>query len=275
MGGFQSNHVSVTQAFYNNITQANQQSCTASSTVSQNGNVIIINGDKINGNFGGVVNDISTDASCTITSAMDNIVQDILQATATQTNKSASDMFGDFSFHGNENNFNVNQFVVNNITQINEATCAASSVVSQNGNYIYVSNSVINGNFLGVSNKSSTNANCVMTNTMKNSTYNSAQSSADQSNSSKGMFVAMAGAIVCVVLMIIVVIGIMFFTGSLKGMGAAGANKVKDEQQKLIASNSVTANKNIPTNRNISTGKSIPTSKGVSTGRSSMMIKHR
>lgn len=214
-----SNTAHIQQTFMNNITQQDQQNCIATVNSSANNNVIIVNGANIRGNFTGVAVTTSTDASCLMVSNMENSISNILAATIQQTNTSETDWFNGFQFTGQTNSFNVSQSVTNNITQINQATCAANTTVSANNNYVYVTNATIGGNFVGVTSTATATANCNMTNMMKNTTYNQAQANASQSNTIEGMFVAMFGAFVTVVGLIVIAVIILFATGSIGYVG--------------------------------------------------------
>jgi len=206
MGSNNSNMTNVQQNFMNNILQDNQENCISTVNNSTNNNVVILNGSKVDGNFTGASLTVSTDATCLITSSMNNTVTDILSATATQTTTTENDMFGDFSYNSDYNTFNVEQSVVNNIAQINQMLCSASAVTSQNDNFFYITNTVVEGNFIGVTTQANASASCNMSNVMVNSTYNQTQSTSNQTGTIKGMFVAIAGSIAGIIMMVVVVI---------------------------------------------------------------------
>ena len=230
------NIANVQQSFYNNITQNNQQNCAATPSSSTNNNVVILNGVRVNGNFFGVTSKTSTDASCLITSNMDDSVSNILSSVLSQTNLTESDLFNDGTATFQTNTYNINQSVTNNISQINSSMCEVSQTQSTNNNYVYVTNSFFGQDFVGVSSETNASANCSMTNAMKNTTYNQAQSSANQSNTVKGMFVAMAGTFAFIVGLIIIGCFILFSSGAIKNVGFT-ANKgvpVKTPQQTLV-----------------------------------------
>lgn len=224
MGSATSNIADVQQAFMNNITQEDQQSCLATTTDTTNNNVVIVSGAKIKGDFTGVSSTTSTDASCLMVSNMQDSVSNVLSATIQQTNKTETDWFNGFQFTGDTNSFNVNQSVVNNISQINQATCAANTTKSSSNNYIYVTNATIGGDFIGVNSDATASASCSMTNTMKNTTYNQAQANADQSNTVKGMFVAMVAAFAAIVGIIVIGVIILFAVGALGVVGYEGSS---------------------------------------------------
>lgn len=220
MGSDITNNFSTQQTFMNNVTQDESQSCIATVTSSANDNVVVVSGSNIKGNFTGVSATTSTDATCLMTSTMDNSISNILSATAQQTNSAETDIFSILAGKQKQNNtFNVNQSVTNNISQINTAVCAANNTTSTNDNYIYVSNSTVGGNFIGVTNTADASANCSMSNYMKNVTYNQAQAQATQSNSVEGMFGTILGAITIIIGIIVIGVVIMFSVGAISYIG--------------------------------------------------------
>jgi hypothetical protein len=180
---------------------------------------VVVNGVNISGSFTGVAATTSTDATCIMTSTMDDQVSNIMSAIAQQTNQAETDIFSGLSFSNQRNTFNSNQTVTNNISQINTALCAANTTVSTSSNYVYVTNSTVGGDFVGVTSDAASSANCSMTNYMKNVTYNQAQASATQSNSVVGMFGTLLGAITTIVIIIVIAVVIMFSVGSIAYVG--------------------------------------------------------
>lgn len=227
MASATTNIASIQQSFMNNITQQDQQNCIATVSDSTNNNVVIVNGANIGGNFTGVSSTAKTDATCLMVSNMEDSISNILSATLQQTNTTETDWFNGFQFTADTNVFDISQSVTNNISQINEATCAANTVTSTNDNYVYVTNSKIGGDFIGVTSSANASASCSMTNTMKNTTYNQAQASAKQNNTIKGMFVAMVGAFAAIIGIIVIGVIILFAVGAIGyvGYGAVSSRK--------------------------------------------------
>lgn len=198
-----------------NIVQQNQQNCTSTTSASTNNNVVIVNGSKIKGNFTGVSTNVNTDAACLITSNMNTNIETIVSSLLQQNNQAKTDIMNDGVLANvNTNVYNLNQTISNNISQINQATCSASQIVNSNNNYVYVSNSKIGGNFVGVSNDSTANASCSLNNAMKITAYNSLQSNAAQGNKVVGMFAGMLGTVVLILGLIIITLIVLFSMGS-------------------------------------------------------------
>jgi len=227
MGSASTNIANIQQDFMNNITQQSQQSCLAVSTPSSNNNVVIVNGANIGGDFTGVSQTTTTDASCLIVSNMEDSVSTILSATLSQTNTTETDWFNGFQFTADTNQFDLTQSVVNNISQINQTTCSANNSQSSNNNYVYLTNANVGGDFVGVTTSSNASASCTMNNIMKNNTYNQGQAQDAQGNTIKGMFVAMLASFAFIVGIIVIGVIILFAVGALGfvGYGASSSHK--------------------------------------------------
>ncbi len=231
---FSSNTANIQQEFMNNIVQMANATCQSTTTAAANNNTIIIDGSKINGDVIGVSQRTQTDASCIMVSSMDNSVSNILSATAQQTNTAATDILSAFQVNSLTNTFNLRQSIINNITQINNATCSASSMLSANNNYIYVGNSTINGKFIGVTQESNTIANCAMTNTMKNVTYNQAQAQVTQSNTVVGTFAILLGIFAAIVGIMIMSVIVLFAFKFFKSPPPIMPEKDSDRDYRVI-----------------------------------------
>lgn len=226
MGSSVTNIADIQQDFMNNITQKNQQNCVATTASSTSGNVVIVDGARIGNNFIGVSSQTSTDASCMIVSSMEDNIESILSSIINQTALSETDLFGDFAFNNVDNSFDLQQSITNNINQINETTCSSNTLSSTNNNYVYVHNSSVGGNFVGVSSNSVSSANCTLSNVMKNVTYNEAKSDANQEGTAKGIFVSMVGAFAAIIGMIVFIIIILFAVGAIGMVGYEGVSAV-------------------------------------------------
>lgn len=219
------NVADIQQTFMNNITQVNEQFCIATVDDTENNNIIIFDG-KVNGSFTGIATTISTDATCQMTSTMEDSIENILDAIINQTNNTENDIFGDFTFNEDTNVFNIRQTVINNISQINLAVCAANTTLSKSNNLIYVQNGArINGDFVGLATTSNTSASCNITNYMKNATYNQGQASGTQKNIIKGMFVALLTILAAIIGIIVIGVIILFATGAIGYSGYKVVNK--------------------------------------------------
>lgn len=230
------NVANIKQNFMNNVTQQSQQNCIATVNSSTNNNVVIVNGANIRGNFTGVATTTSTDATCLMVSSMEDSISNIISATLRQTNTSQTDWFNGFQFTADTNTFNISQSVTNNINQINQATCAANTTTSSNNNYIYVSNTVVGGDFVGVTSSANASADCTISNTMKNTTYNQAQADTSQSNTIQGMFVAMVAAFAGIIGVIVIGVIILFAVGAIGYVGYETVGGKSNPNQDYVSS---------------------------------------
>lgn len=219
MSSTTSNVANIQQTFMNNVIQQNQQNCIATFNQETSNNVVIVNGSTINGNVIGVQLTGSTDATCLITSHMEDSVSNILSSILDQTNTAATDILNGGKFTSETNTFDINQTIVNNISQINEATCAASFAQASSGSYFYVTNSTINGDFIGVQQNGDLHSSCSLNNFMKNATYNQAQASGTQSNKDIGVFASFLAVVLGIVGIMIIGTLILYSTGAIGKVG--------------------------------------------------------
>lgn len=218
------------QDFMTSILQENQQTCLVKNTNQSNGNVVIVTGSNIRGDFTGVATVTTTDSTCILSSNTESLVDDILRSTLNQKNATSSDIFSIFNFDANVEEADLRQSVTNNIAEINQAICSTSTINSADDNYVYLSNTNVGGNFIGVSSTSNARSSCVMSNTMKNTTYNDAQSSVSQSNLTYTVWSIIAAGIVGVIALIIVGGLVMRFSRS-SGTGGNAAQKTPREME--------------------------------------------
>jgi|UniRef100_A0A6C0JSY9 hypothetical protein len=208
MGGLISKtNQQLNQEFFNNIVQTNQQYCVAETTSDIGTSVVIVSDGTIGGDFTGIEYATNTDASCLMVSSMEANVSTILQASAEQTDTSETDifsLFGNYLF--NMDKETVYQSVTNDIYQINEAVCQSSTTTSTAGQYVYVTNEQIGGDFLGVSLSSDTSSNCTMNNMMKLTTYNQGAAEAEQDILDEGMFATFFNSLVSIIVAVVVVV---------------------------------------------------------------------
>lgn len=225
------NTANIQQDTYNNITQLATQNCINTVTQNTSGNSVFIIDSKVNGDVIGVSSTTSMDATCAITSSMDDQVQNILESLTTQSNIAETDWFNGFQLTFENNNLDLKQSITNNISQINQAMCTANLTSSTSNNFVYVSNSSFGGNFVGVSSVSNPSSNCNMSNFMKNITYNLTQGNADQSNVNKGMFTSIFTTLLIVVGVII--IGVVIIV-SITGVTKLATNKKEPKAEASV-----------------------------------------
>ena len=220
----------LTQGFYNQVIQESQQLCQATSTVYEGDSTVIIDNVSVDGDLTGINYQVSTDASCLMVSGMESSIQSMLSAIASQSDTDESDIFSFFETPVfNSDKESVYQIISNNIYQTYEATCQASNSIATGTQYVYIANAEVGGNLTGIDMNSSTSANCMMNNMMKNVTYVEAGASADQEVFQEGMFGEFFNsmtAIITGIVVIVIVLGVVLVaTAAFKGKGSKGTQQ--------------------------------------------------
>jgi len=77
----------------------------------------------------------------------------------------------------------------NNLTQVQESTCAGTSTNVNTGNFIYASNSKVGGDFKAFNQKGDATANCSISNSAKFQNYNKLRTGSGVHQSNTGMMV--------------------------------------------------------------------------------------
>lgn len=208
---------SVNQGSINNdvmtsIFSESSETCNASCSANQSGNVVIIENSTIGGDAG-FEESCTANATCIMEQQLDTQLSNILSAIASQSNSSVQGIFGDIGSSGGFNVADVTQTIKNYITQMEESTCTASATFDQSNNLFYASNSDIAGfaGFqIGIDTPASANASCTMTNLSRIVVYNNAQSSTNQTNTQVSLIgIIVIGIIICSLLGFI----LFFFRG--------------------------------------------------------------
>ena len=211
MGTVSSQYTKQRQEFYNNITQKTSQVCKNTVKPEANNNQVIISGGTINGDFTGVAQEVTTDATCMISSSMSNNVDQLLEALSNQDFKSDSDLFNGFQWTTSSEVTDMRQVLANNINQIMNASCSSDVAPSANNNYVYLEDTTVNGNFIGVSNKVNSKFDCILENYMKNIIYNKGHADQKQSTKTKGIMAALVGIIAAIIICGMIIFLIMIF----------------------------------------------------------------
>lgn len=210
-GVFSLNKSNIQQSFYNQVNEITKTVCSTVSDGAITGQYIDISNSTVNDTSVGISTNNTVDASCVISSSMASTISNMLGTMVQQEAKTDNDLFGDFSKSRLINVTDIVQSTTNVINQVNSSVCTAASYNPIKDQYIYAANTTINGNggFLGISEKSNTNATCSMSNYMKNLSFNQTQANTGQKSVTKGMFTVIftalaliAGAIVLFVVVI-------------------------------------------------------------------------
>lgn len=214
MGNHTSNAVNLQTSYVNDMLQASQNTCSASTTASVSGTVVVISGNVSNVVTGNAYAR-GANATCSMNNSVNTQVSNMIQNTVSNSTSATTGILGTLLTYQTTNDSNdIEQSIVNNISQVLTNTCQANSMADVSQNYLFYQNkgSTVSGNFIGYNAVSSqVAASCAMQNTSKIVTYN--QASNKVSNVQK---YATVGAIFAAVLAVVVVlVGVAAVGGAL------------------------------------------------------------
>lgn len=170
MGNGTSQSYQLQQQITNDIIQQNQQNCTQlNSSIDDDNSVYVLN-SYVGGNVIGASQAVSTDVTCVITSGMSSQVESMLKSTADQGVSDESGLISQAlsTFQsGTDQSLDIEQRVINSISQLNTSLCQAAQITSASDNLVYVSNSDVAGDVIGVTTSSDFSSTCSLTNIAK------------------------------------------------------------------------------------------------------------
>ena len=222
------NSAQVQQDFTANMLNDNQQNCKSSSVQLAAGNIITVDGSNITGNFTGIEQGTQTDASCVMTSSMESTVSNLFTSMLNQKFDINSGITSAIQARYDvTNETQVIQDAIINITNISNEVCDAQSMQSATNNFIYLSDTTVGGNAIGISQQSNPSATCSMQNISKIAAYNKSQQQTDQGTK----FIGGLGPVIGAIILIVVVIGIIAIIG-----GLYAAHKAKEAKAQATTS---------------------------------------
>jgi cobalamin biosynthesis Mg chelatase CobN len=180
MGSNISQAYNARQYIYNNVVQSSKENCVISCTNNSSDFLVLLDNVNIKGNV-----DFSQycgiqGATCLLKSYIDSNINNVINSIAQQTQIAEADIFAiDFSKYNQS--VNVNQQIVNNVTQVSSASCQ-QSVDNSNSNNVFIAvDSSIGGN-LNLSQRGDiNNVTCSLNNMISNQVSNSETSKSTQS----------------------------------------------------------------------------------------------
>lgn len=238
--GWTRDTVRLNTKFMNNTLQSSTGVCSINNVQNANNNYVYVNGSKVRGGIG-VKNTSQADGSCALASTMNNSITQMLAETISQQASSSSSLFG-IHLNASSNTITSHETMINNLTQMNQQTCAINTFESTNNNFVYVNGSSEVG-FIGVSNSSKSQSNCSLQNTQKNVVYTQSKTGIGQKSTIKGAFGGLIGFIIAVVVLLIAFIVIVFTVGA---AGKVGYDTYKKGQTENQPNNNPNINPNDP-----------------------------
>lgn len=224
MGGTQTTqHQKILTDLTTNTEDYIQSSCTGSCGPTVTNTEIIVAGKQ--GNVS-IVAKCNVNSNCMMTNQAITTVDSIVANALTQDSNTITGIFGGALIPVKvTNTTNIKTTIANNISQITESTCQASSSANISNTLVYVEPTGSQGNFT-IDASSDVNATCTMNNLSKIQIQNSVNNSSNQTAKNKSLL-----AIIFMVLLVCVLVGgiiliLLMATGVLKGaMGESGGPK--------------------------------------------------
>lgn len=222
------NKTQLSTNYLSNISQESNSTCSSTSSNTISGNIVGGSGLTINGDFTGFTNSFTTDSTCILATTMASTVQNLSLSQMNQTNDNDGTILNGLKWLGvQDNKFTSSTAYTNNVNQVNQSTCSISNVNSVVGNYVYLSNSKVGGDFLGFSSDSDAKGSCGITNQMSSIVYNQAKQDGNQDNVQTGMFVAIAAIFAGIIGVVIFIVIVLFAVGALGYAGYSVTGKKK------------------------------------------------
>lgn len=203
----------------NSVLQAASSECSISCNQDQSGNVIIITNSD--------VGDITFSQTCSIVGSqcliktyLDTNLTNILETMQEQDAVTVSG-FADIlsGFRETNQTIDVNQHVVNSISQLISNNCRIDTAQAQNNNYVYIGDSTT-GNLSFVQSSDITNTDCIMDTIAKAVAVTEESAKTGQKSTTTNMF-AIIGLIIACIIIIIIFVVIMMVAKPVVGVGSA------------------------------------------------------
>ena len=214
MGSFISQSIEQQQTIANTALNAVSSTCSATCTQIQSGNTVIIQGSTV----GGITFDqqCTVNLQCTINNNLNTQLTNLLEAMSNQKSVTARG-FPDITLEGVSQSSDANQVITNSLTNYVNTACTAASVQNQNNNYVYVSNSNVQGQ-IQFNQSADVVSNCSLSTISSLVASNQASASSSQSATILGT----TGILIAIIIVVIILfIGIFLLTrlGGKKGGG--------------------------------------------------------
>jgi hypothetical protein len=224
LGGNESSYSSI-QSVTNDVTQINQSSCTATVQNNSGGNFIILDGVRVAGSVYGSITRIKTNASCIMSSSNEANIESILKSLADQSKTTENSGLGlDVAaiaaiLKSSKSSIDIEQYISNNITQMNINTCSSNIINTEVPNYVYIKGGSIGDDVIGSDTTAESTSSCAITNNSKLTVYNDGLADGNQSNDLKGFLNTLIIGFVVIMGLIIFAVIILFSTGAIGHVG--------------------------------------------------------
>ena len=221
LGSNQTNSAKAIQTISNNVWQASSASCIGTCQATNVNTTVLLSGTQVSGDIN-VVATCPASASCAMQSTLETNITNIMSSMAEQNNVTSQILPISFDFNGKNNSFSVNQAVQNNITQVLQSTCQATSNTLNLNTTVVGSNTTDVGGNINITASGSANANCTINNLARMSLFNQLTASTAQTDRGTNTL-----ATVMIVIVIVIVIGAIIAIIIIGPVGVARVVKAK------------------------------------------------
>lgn len=203
MGNNTSNTININQSIENNFLSVSDQTCMSQSSVDISNTQIVLTNVN-NSSFKAFNVSSNMSASCRMTQQINQSASSALSSQADMVASNTSDWFNGMTAYSSQTNKStVNQTIINNITSVSVSTCnsiASASVENASITVSYGKGIKVNAyNIYG-----NMNANCHMSNTVKQTSSAKIASTVKETAKNVGMFVAIFSAMfMCIAICVI------------------------------------------------------------------------
>lgn len=200
MGSNQSNSAKEILNTANNLYENSSSVCISSCDASFTGNTVVISGVDVNGNIN-LTNQCEASASCVMQSQLDGQIQNIMSASANQSNITEQLFPFYIGFQNKSNSITIQENITNNVTQVLQSICQATDNTLVSNNTIVATNSRVGGD-LNITNQGSSNADCTINNLTRISLFNQQTATTNQTAKDANIL-----GVIFIAIVIILVIG--------------------------------------------------------------------
>lgn len=215
MGSNNANVAKESESVQNNILQASFQQCKSDCTNISSGNTVIFNGSNISGDVD-FNQSCSATAHCIMEQQLQSQVQNMMSAIAQQQQEVEKSILS-FTVANDVNYSEINENIVNSITQILQSSCQATSSNITNDNLVILNNTNVEGSF-SFSQTGNATANCTMNNLARQVAFNQQQAKTNQTQKIESIF-----AIIAIAVIVVVIVGAIIVFLTLRG-GSGSSN---------------------------------------------------
>ena len=228
-GTRENNTASLIENVQNNMLEDSSSSCLSNCSNIENATVTIISGSTFGGNVDYNQTCVAS-SSCVMENSLEQQLQNVLQASSQQQETATTSFVSAIQSTKLNNSVTIKQGLVNQLSQIVNATCSSTSTNIKENDVNVISDTNIAGTF-NLDQSGNSMSNCAITNTSRQTVFNQVTATADQDQKTEDAFVTIIIAIV-----IAIIVGAILFFVAIKSMsGKKSGEDVQTEIAQLEA----------------------------------------